>query len=352
MSEADAIQLLRRALVIEGHRDCYEQIHRLNSGDEDPVNDLVVPRLRLGHVDLVVYSVGGDSLAHSNGRDMRLLATLENISQLKRAISNSDGEIHLVLDTDDLAHHPNDAVGFVMHLEGGGPLEGSLAALEALFDLGVRSMQPAWNLRNALGDGVRESGTEGGLTRFGVEVLQTMERWGMLIDLAHIAPAGFWHALRITSNTLLVSHANARAVHDHPRNLDDEQLKAIAERGGVVGIHALPVFVDESRPTIDRLIDHVAHIADLIGIEHVAFGGDFVRSDGPRSGREQIPPRIVEELDRFGEIDDMPHLVEGMIARGFGEGDIELVLGTNFNRVLMATLPSSSTGKEEPNDHD
>jgi membrane dipeptidase len=336
----DAIQLLGRALVIEGHRDCYEQIHQLNEGHADPVNELIVPRLFRGYVDIVVYSVGGDSIAHSNGRDQRLLATLENISQLKRAIQSSGEKIHLVLDAHDLARHPDETVGFLMHLEGGGPLEGSVAALESLFELGVRSMQPAWNLRNALGDGVRESGSEGGLTRFGVEVLQTMERWGMLIDLAHIAPAGFWHSLRVTSATLLVSHANARAIHDHPRNLDDNQLKAIADRGGVVGIHALPVFVDESQPTIDRLIDHMAHIADLVGIEHLAFGGDFVRSDGPRSGREQIPARVVDELDGFGEIDDMPNLVDGMLARGFDQGDIEKVLGVNFNRVLMATLPT------------
>lgn len=339
-------RLLSRALILEGHRDCYEQIHHLNGGDEDPVNDLIIPRLRSGHVDIVVYAVGGDSIAHSNGRDKRLLATLENISALMKALEHAGGAAKLVLSPKDVPERPDGIVRFALHLEGGGPVEGSLAALEALFALGVRSMQPAWNLRNELADGVREIDTEGGLTRFGVDVLRHMEEWGMLVDLAHIAPAGFWHALRVTSHPLVVSHANARAVLDHPRNITDDQLRAVAERGGVVGIHALPAFVDESRPTVDRLVDHVEHMVEVAGIEHIGFGGDFIRNDGPRSGREQIPLRIVEELEGFGEIDELPNLVDAILRRGFAEADVEALLGANFARVLRGTLPPTATDNE------
>ena len=338
MTETRTAELLSRSLVLEGHRDCYEQIHHSNAGHPDPVNELVIPRLRAGYVDVVVYAVGGDSIAHSNGRDKRLLATLENISTLKDAVRRASDGIRLAARPEDLPDRPDGVMRFVLHLEGGGPLEGSLAALEALFDLGVRSMQPAWNLRNELADGVRETDTEGGLTRFGVDVLRHMEEWGMLIDLAHIAPAGFWHALRVTTHPLAVSHANARAVHDHSRNLTDDQLRAVAERGGVIGIHALPAFVDETRPTVERLVDHVAHMVDVAGIEHVGFGGDFIRNDGPRSGREQIPPRIVKELEGFGEIDELPHLVDALLRRGFAETEVEMLLGANFARVLRGAL--------------
>jgi membrane dipeptidase len=342
MTDTPAIgALLSRVLVLEGHRDCYEQIHRSNAGDADPVNDLVIPRLRAGHVDIVIYAVGGDSIAHSNGRDKRLLATLENISTLTNSLRQSAAETQLVLRSQDVPEQPDGVLRFVLHLEGGGPLEGSLAALEALALLGIRSIQPAWNLRNELADGVRETETEGGLTRFGVDVLRHMEEWGMLVDLAHIAPAGFWHALRVTSRPLVVSHANARAVHDHSRNLTDDQLRAVAERGGVVGIHALPAFVDESRPTVDRLVDHVAHMVEIVGIDHIGFGGDFIRNDGPRSGREQIPRRVVEELEGFGEIDELPHLVDALLRRGFGGAEVEMLLGSNFARVLREALPDT-----------
>lgn len=337
---ADANSFLAESLVLEGHRDCYEQIHLQNSGAEDPVNSSMIPRLRSSHVDVVIYSVGGDSIAHSNGRDKRLLATIENISVLTAGLRRSGGEASMVIARDDVPAGPDGIIRFVPHLEGGGPLEGSLAALEALFELGVRSIQPAWNLRNELADGVAEEGTKGGLTRFGVDVLRRMQEWGMLVDLAHIAPSGFWHALRVTTGPVVVSHANARAVHDHPRNLTDEQLVAIADREGVIGVHALPVFVDESTPTVDRLVDHVVHMVDVAGIEHVAFGGDFTRNDGPRSAREQIPPRVVEELQDFGEIDDLPHLIEALLRRGFSEPDVQMILGKNFARVLSQTLPA------------
>lgn len=338
---SDMDRWLAQILVVEGHRDCYEQIHLLNDGVEDPVNSSILPRLRSGGVDAVIYSVGGDSIAHSNGRDKRLLATIENISALVAAVRRSEGAARIVTTREDIVDRPDGAVRFVLHLEGGGPLEGSLAVLEALYELGLRSMQPAWNIRNELADGVREEATKGGLTRFGVDVLQSMDQWGMVIDLAHIAPPGFWHALRVTSGPVVVSHANARAVHDHPRNLTDEQLTAIADRGGVIGIHALPVFVDESTPTVDRLVDHVVHMVDVVGIEHVAFGGDFIRNDGPRSGREQIPARVVEELQDFGEIDDLPFLLKGLRKRGFTDSEAEMILGKNFARVLHQVLPAT-----------
>jgi len=338
MSEVDRI--LDGSLVLEGHRDCYEQIHLLGAGAADPFNDSIIPRLKSGRVDIVIYAVGGDSIAHSNGRDKRLLATLENLTAAKDGLERSNGGARMITDAGDVPQAPDGIIGFAFHLEGGGPLEGSLAALEALFNLGVRSIQPAWNLRNELADGVREQATGGGLTRFGVDVVRHMEQWGLLVDLAHISESGFWHALRVTSRPLVVSHANSRSVYDHPRNLTDDQIVAIAERGGVVGIHALPAFVDESQPTIDRLVDHATHLVELAGVDHVGFGGDFIRNDGPRSGREQIPQRVVEELEGFGEIDDLPNLVDALLRRGFAETDVQMILGGNFARVLRTSLPA------------
>ena len=332
-------QIHAQSLIVEGHRDCYEQIRRLNEGEDDPLGRWLIPRLQTGGVDILLYAVGGDSIAHSNGGDKRLLATLENISALMDGLARSEGRATLALSKPDLPSQPDGTIRFVLHLEGGGPLEGSLAALESLFRLGVRSIQPAWNLRNELADGVRESDTEGGLSRFGVAVLREMEQLGMLVDLAHISEAGFWHAIRSTTRPLAVSHSNAKAVHDHPRNITDDQLKAIAERGGVVGVHALPVFVDESRPTIDRLVDHIAHMVGVAGIEHVGIGGDFVRNDGPRSAREQIPKRVVAELDDLGEIDELPNLTAALFRRGFDENEVTALVGGNFVRLLLQILP-------------
>lgn len=328
----------RDETIVEGHRDCYEQIYRLNQGEENPIRDRLIPRLRSGAVDVLFYAIGGDTIAHSNGTDRPLAATIENIDALVRALEDPNADAEVLADVSDLPLKPDGRVRFILHLEGCKPLEGDLSSLRTLHRLGLRSAQLTWNVRNELADGVLEARTGGGLSRFGVEVVGEMNRLRMLIDLAHIAEAGFWQTLEVAKAPLVVTHANARAVLDHPRNLTDAQLRAVAEVGGVVGVHCLPAYVDPDSPTVDRLIDHVLHIAELVGIEHVGLGADFPTNDGPRPAREQRFPRKHEQLAGFEEIDHLPVLTSSLLRRGLNESDIAGILGGNFVRVLRNVL--------------
>lgn len=344
---AAATRLLQETFVIEGHRDCYEQIYWQNMGEQNPVADRLVPRLRTGGVDVVVYSVGGDSIAHCNSREKRFLATVENIVSLRlarEAMRPSPGLVRTSADLPPVGDGTADGnVQFLMHLEGASPLEGSMAALEALFQLGVRSIQPTWNLRNELGDGVRERATKSGLTTFGVAAVQRMQELGIVVDLAHISETGFWHALEVTEGPVTVSHANSRAIYDHPRNLTDDQVRAIAERDGVVGLHTLPTFTGPGNPTIDDLLRHLDHLVDVAGVEHVSFGGDFVASDGPRPAREAIfhdPREAPPTIPRLAEVDELPNLAAAMLAHGFSTDDVTAVLGGNLRRMLSQVLPT------------
>jgi membrane dipeptidase len=338
-----AVSLNQATCVVEGHRDCYEQIYWQNMGEENPVRDRLVPRLQTGGVDLVVYSVGGDSIAHSNSRDKKFLATIENIESLRFAREGMDPAPRLVRTSADLPVSSGGGIQFLLHLEGGSPLEGSMAALEALYELGVRSIQPTWNLRNELGDGVRERGTNSGLTGFGVAVLKRMQQLGMVVDLAHIGESGFWHALEVTEGPVTVSHANARAIYDHPRNLTDDQVRAIAERGGVIGIHTLPTFTGPGSPTLEDLLRHVDHLVQVAGIEHVSFGGDFVASDGPRPPREPIfhdPRKAPPTIPGLAEADDLVNLTVALLGHGYAKEDVSAILGGNLLRMLRQVLPA------------
>lgn len=336
-----AQRIHREQVIIEGHRDCYEQIHRINEGDENPIRDLLLPRLRKGGVDVVIYAIGGDTIAHSNGRDKRLLATIENIMTLRRLLEDADVDAEIVTSASDLPTRPDGTIRFILHLEGGSPLEGSLAALDAFHDLGVRSVQPAWNVRNELADGVRERRTGGGLTEFGVAVVKRLEELEMVVDLSHIAEAGFWQTLEVTTRPVVVTHANCTAVCEHPRNLTDDQLEAIAQTGGVVGFHTLPTYVDEQRPDADRVVDHIEHMVDVAGVDHVGIGADFIKSDGPRPGREALFHKAheVPQLVDLGEIDELPNLTQALLKRGFDESVVAAILGGNFARVLDHLLP-------------
>jgi membrane dipeptidase len=327
--------------VVEAHRDCYEQIHWLNMGEANPVRDRLLPRLEAGGVDLVIYAIGGDTLAHSNGRDKRLLATVENIMELKRLCDEDPARLMVARNKADLTSLPDGTTKFLLHLEGASPLEGNMSALESLYDLGVRSMQPTWNVRNELGDGVHERDTGGGLTRFGVSVVKRMEQLGMQIDLSHISETGFWHVLKVTEGPVVVTHANSSSLYEHPRNLTDEQAKAIGHRGGVIGIHTLPTFVGADSPTINDLVDHVSRLIDVVGIDHVGFGGDFVKEDGPRPGKEALfhdPRKAPPVLPGLGEVHELSNLTAALLTRGFSTDEIAAVLGGNFLRVLGETL--------------
>jgi membrane dipeptidase len=260
------------------------------------------------------------------------------VDDLAQALDELKGAADVLTDAESLPSRPDGCIRFILHLEGCKPLEGDLSALHTLYRLGVRSAQLTWNVRNEVADGVMERRTGGGLSRFGVEVVQEMNRLGMVVDLAHIAEAGFWQTLEVAQAPVVVTHANARAILDHPRNLSDDQLRAIGESGGVVGAHCLPAYVDPENRTLDRLIDHVLHMAEVIGIERVGLGPDFPKNDGPRPAREQRFARKHEQLIGLEDVDQLPVLTAALLRRGLTEDEVAGVLGGNFIRVLREVI--------------
>ncbi|WP_297481058.1 dipeptidase [Thermococcus sp.] len=208
-------------------------------------------------------------------------------------------------------------------LEGGEPIGESLDLLEVFYRLGLRVLTLTWSLRNAIGDGVFER-TNGGLTNFGIEVIGKAEELGIVVDLSHINEAGFWDALDVTSFPVIASHSNARKLCDNRRNLTDEQLKAIAERDGVVGAVAIPGFVDSEKPTLDKYLEHITYMADLIGYRHVGLGFDFVYYLKGWSGKS---------VEGFEDESKIPALVKKLKEK-FSEKEVKAITFKNFERVF------------------
>ncbi|NJE04118.1 dipeptidase [Thermococcus sp. MV11] len=214
-------------------------------------------------------------------------------------------------------------VALWLGLEGGESIGESLDLLEVFHRLGLRVLTLTWSLRNAIGDGVFER-TNGGLTNFGVEVVGKAEELGIVLDLSHINEAGFWDALEVTSFPVIASHSNARKLCDHPRNLTDEQLKAIAERDGVVGAVAIPGFVDRENPTLEKYVEHIIYMADLIGYRHVGLGFDFVYYLPGWSGRS---------VEGFEDESRIPALL-ARLRENFSEKEVEAIAFKNLERVF------------------
>lgn len=197
-----------------------------------------------------------------------------------------------------------------------------------------------WNRRNEFADGVGEGPNAGGLSQAGKTALREMNQHQIICDVSHLAEKGFWDVANLCQDTFIASHSNARAICDHPRNLSDNQLRAIAESGGVVGLNFYGGFVDAENPTVSRLVDHLSHIADTIGIEHVGLGTDLLEdwlleSARLMTGNTLMDPAMLDcWMPECRRIEQLPAVTAEMLARGFGNDDIEKFLGGNFMRVF------------------
>ena len=340
----NAEEILRNYVVVEGHRDVYEQLYRHSIGEEAPLRDAIVPRLIRDGINVSVYAISGDSYSHSQNTGRYLETALENIDSFLEEAPKSDGLIAMIRTRADLPERVRPGqISFLLHFEGGMPLQGSIYQLRNFYRLGLRSMQLTWNFRNELGDGVWENRTGGGLTNFGVEVIKEANRLGMVVDLSHMNREGFFQSLEVATAPLLVSHANACGMLDNPRNLADDQIKAIVAHGGLVGILALPERVKKGGADIEDLLKHMDYMINLVGIEHLALGMDFVKYDGPRTLKDRHHPLHKDPLIKgFEEIEDLPNLIDGLQKHGYKEAEIALILGGNYLRVLKTILPEQS----------
>lgn len=251
---------------------------------------------------------------------------LEALNSLRNDVAESES-FEIVTTVEEMRKViENGRVALWIGMEGGEPIE-SLDVFEAFYRLGLRVLTLTWSLRNQIGEGVFER-TNRGLTNLGVEVVGKAEELGVLIDLSHINEAGFWDALEVTSFPVIASHSNAKALCDHPRNLTDDQLKAIAERGGVVGAVAIPGFVDKEHPTLEKYVQHIEYMVNLIGYRHVGLGFDFVYYLHGWSGKS------VEGLENEGKL---PQLIE-KLGENFSEKEIDAITFSNFERVFEKVI--------------
>ena len=233
-------------------------------------------------------------------------------------------------------------IALVITMEGVEPLGDDLDLLRAFYELGLRSVGLTHARRNAAGSGgiFKPSGSpRDGLTNFGRDVVRECERIGILIDLAHINPKGFEEIVELTSKPLIVSHTNARKFYDIERNLSDEQIRLVGQRGGVVGVNAILVSPDAKTSTLDRYVDHIEHIVGLIGIDGVGIGFDFCEylfEQLPESVRTELAaklttPHFIPDLTNHSQT---RNLTRKLIERGFSDEQIEKILRGNWLRIL------------------
>ncbi len=237
-------------------------------------------------------------------------------------------------------------IALLLTMEGAEPLGDDLHLLHIFHELGLRSISLTHARPNAAASGgiFAASGSPAtGLTSFGRELVQECERLGIIIDLAHINPAGFEEICALTTRPLIVSHTNARRYYDMERNISDEQIKMIGARGGVIGINAILVSPKKEKATLDRYVDHIEHVASLIGIDGVGIGFDFCEflwRQMPEAEREALQAKLTTPnfLPDLGNHSHARNLTRKLIERGFSDEQIEKILRGNWLRLLRQLL--------------
>jgi membrane dipeptidase len=235
-------------------------------------------------------------------------------------------------------------VGVIMGVQNADHFQG-VEDVKYFHQLGQRCAQLTYNTQNHLGTGGTER-VDSGLSDYGVSIVGAMNEAGMLVDVSHCGDRTTLDAIEVSAKPIAITHSNCRALNNHPRLKTDEAIRKLAAKGGVMGITGVRNFIRDREPTtVEHMVDHIDHVAKLVGIEHVGIG-----SDADLNGYDDMPADQLKMLrglykssyafrdkldtDGFDHPKKIYDLTEALVRRGYSDSDIELVLGGNFRRLL------------------
>jgi membrane dipeptidase len=338
----ERIDLLQTGGIIDMHfdllMDLYEKRQR-----RDVLETEFLPEFEAGSISVVGAAI---YIEDRYLPEAGLRVALDQIARLYAETAASERFAICKNYRDIQAARETGKIAFLITMEGVEPLGTDLNQLRVFYELGVRSIGLTHARTNAAGHGgifAASGSSREGLTAFGREVVRECETLGVIIDLAHINPAGFAEILSITTKPPIVSHTNVRRYYDIERNISDEQIRMIGERAGVIGVNCILVSPKEEESTLDHYVDHIEHIVNLIGIDSVGIGFDFfefVYRQWPESRQKELAaklttPHFIPDLRNHSHT---RNFTRKLIERGFRDEQIEKILRGNWMRIFRGWL--------------
>ncbi len=367
----DVMRLHRKAFVFDAHCDTAMRLigeRAVDLGDRLEDGHMDLPRMEEGGLDAQIFACWPNPRL---AREEYLKQTLQMIDAVWEQADRHADRLEVALEGRDLKRiSKKGKVAGIIGIEGGHAILDDLGILRDYYRLGVRCMTLTWMNTNEWADASDDTTMWGGLNDFGREVVREMDRLGMIIDCSHVSDSTFFDVVEVTSNPVLVSHSCMRALCDIPRNVSDDQLRALAENGGVVCINYFPGFLDEGYyerasevwrefgrrreeltelyggdrgrawdelraeyeermgaipvPAMGALIDHIDHAVSVAGIDHVGLGSDF---DGI-----SVVPGGMEDVT------DLPAITAELKKRGYSNRDVKKILGGNLRKLVEAVM--------------
>jgi membrane dipeptidase len=319
--------------------------------DDALIIDATLP---VGHdrVTFEALRAGGVTAINHNGLPWQgFMETMRMTAELKAAFAENSDLVRQVYSTEDiLAAKQEGRVGIILGWQNTSPIEDKLYYLSLFKELGVGIVQLTYNTANWVGGGCYES-TDYGLTDFGRDVVAELNRLGILIDLSHCGTKTAADAIAASEQPVAYTHVCPSALHPHARNKTDDELRAVAESGGVIGVALCPTFLHSGpESTLDDYVDAIEHVVELVGEDHVGLGTDLMERTTPERiefairdkgyGRFHIGDETVEDIIEplgprgFGTLAERPNLTANLHARNWPESRIRKLLGENWLRLL------------------
>lgn len=333
MQNYDVSPIHRKLTVCDAHCDTVERI--INQGIDLSVKSdqghIDIPRLMEGGVDVQVFACCVRS-GKPAGEHVKLAIKMINALHFQFREHN-DVVIPALKASDILKTEQDGKIAAIIAIEGGQAIEDNLNLLQCFYNMGARILTITWKSTN-WADASQEPPRHNGLTSFGRDVVREMNRLGMIIDVSHASDKTVWDVLETSSAPIIASHSCAKAICSHPRNLNDDLIKAIAKAGGVICVNFYSLFLDQEfknqleakknpapePPPMSKIIEHIDHIVRLGGIDSAGLGSDF---DGMNP-----PPKGLEDVSK------MPRITEALLERGYSVEEVKKIMGGNFLRVF------------------
>ncbi len=357
------------AIVIDTHSDTTPKFENpeWDFAKRQPDGHIDIPRLREGGYDAVFWAI---YMGKTQGDGKAIKTALRRIDSVHETVRRHPDDLMLATSARDVKRAAREGkIACLMGIEGGHIIENDLAALRMFYSLGVRYMTLTHSFNidwaDSAGTGETIAPEHGGLTDLGRDVVREMNRLGMMVDVSHVADSTFWDVIETTKAPIIASHSSCRALADHPRNMSDDMIRALAKNGGVVQINFYPGYIDPKRvelmaklrPEFDEVqkkfadepqklfaarrdifkraiaeaggpspsrwvVDHVEHVIKLVGDDYVGLGADW-------DGVPEMPAGLED-------VSKVPSITEELVRRGYSEKTIKKVMGGNLLRVMAA----------------
>ncbi len=361
-----AAKLHRQAIVVDTHIDTPQRLldENLDLVPRDPKGHIDLPRMKEGGLDAGFMSIYVDMRRHQGLEATR--RALQLIDSVNQQVARHPDQLTLATSAADVRRaHKQKKIALLMGMEGGTPIADDLRLLRLFYQLGVRYMTLTHGLANNWADSSTDEPKHNGLTDFGKDVVREMNRLGMLVDISHVSDKAFYDALEVSQAPMIASHSSCRALCNHPRNMTDEMIKALAAKGGVIQINYHIGFLDQTyadayekiapelrarmralteqykdddralsdarealfkeyqaqlpKVSWERVVEHIDHAVRLVGPDHVGLGSDFDGATMPEG---------------LNDASYLPRLTQALLDRGYREKDIKKILGGNTLRIM------------------